>query len=95
MVVIHAGAGAHSQVLREREAECREALMEALTAAELALPDGAVRAVEAATVVMENFELFNAGRGSVMCSDGSVEMSAALMRGTDQAAGGTPLGSSL
>jgi beta-aspartyl-peptidase (threonine type) len=87
VVVIHAGAGAHSRVLREREADCRDALMEALAAAQSALPDGAFRAVEAATVVMENFELFNAGRGSVLCSDGSVEMSAALMRGTDQAAG--------
>jgi beta-aspartyl-peptidase (threonine type) len=87
VVVIHAGAGPHSQVLREREAECRAALMEALRAAQSALPNGAVRAVEAATVVMENFELFNAGRGSVLCSDGSVEMSAAVMRGTDQAAG--------
>lgn len=61
--------------------------MDALQAAREALPEGALRAVEAATVIMENFELFNAGRGSVLCSDGSVEMSAALMRGTDQAAG--------
>jgi len=86
-VVIHAGAGDHSRELREREVECRQALTEALRAAESVLAEGAVRAVEAATVVMENFELFNAGRGSVLCSDGSVEMSAALMRGTDQAAG--------
>lgn len=87
VVVIHAGAGGHSRELRDREAECRQALLQALKAAESAWPEGAVRAVEAATVVMENFELFNAGRGSVLCSDGSVEMSAALMRGVDQAAG--------
>ncbi len=86
-MVIHAGAGAHSRELREREADCRQALRAALEAACSALPDGAVRAVEAATVVMEDFELFNAGRGSTLCSDGSVELSAALMRGSDQAAG--------
>jgi L-asparaginase / beta-aspartyl-peptidase len=87
VVVIHAGAGDHAPELREREAECRQALGEALDAARAALPEGAVRAAEAATVVMENFELFNAGRGSALRSDGSVEMSAALMRGSDQAAG--------
>jgi isoaspartyl peptidase/L-asparaginase-like protein (Ntn-hydrolase superfamily) len=43
--------------------------------------------VQAAIVVLENFELFNAGRGSTLCSDGSVEMSAALMRGADRQAG--------
>jgi beta-aspartyl-peptidase (threonine type) len=36
---------------------------------------------------MEGFELFNAGYGAVLCSDGSVEMSAAVMRGSDRAAG--------
>lgn len=87
VIAIHAGAGEYTRELRERGAECRQALREALEAAQAALPEGAVRAVEAATVVMENFEVFNAGRGSVLCSDGSVEMSAALMRGTDQAAG--------
>ena len=32
-------------------------------------------------------EAFNAGRGSALCADGSVEMSAALMRGSDHAVG--------
>ena len=41
----------------------------------------------AAVMVMEGFVLFNAGYGSVLCSDGSVEMSAAVMRGADRAAG--------
>jgi beta-aspartyl-peptidase (threonine type) len=35
----------------------------------------------------DEVDLFNAGRGSVLCADGSVEMSAALMRGCDRAAG--------
>jgi L-asparaginase / beta-aspartyl-peptidase len=87
VVVIHAGAGDNVAELREHAAEACHALTEALEAARSALAHGAVHAVEAATVVMENFELFNAGRGSVLCSDGSIEMSAALMRGDDQAAG--------
>jgi beta-aspartyl-peptidase (threonine type) len=89
VIAIHAGAGDHSTELSEHEADCRRALIEALQAAQRALGDGldATHAVQAATVVMENFELFNAGRGSVLCSDGSAEMSAAVMRGSDRAAG--------
>jgi beta-aspartyl-peptidase (threonine type) len=41
----------------------------------------------AAVRSLESFELFNAGRGSALCADGSVEMSAGLMRGDDRAAG--------
>lgn len=89
VIAIHAGAGDHADELREHERECHDALAEALEAGRRALADGldATHAVEAAIVVMENFELFNAGRGSTLCSDGSVEMSAALMRGSDRAAG--------
>ena len=89
VIAIHAGAGDHAAELRGHEDECRAALQEALEAARAALDQGldATHAVEAAIVVMENFELFNAGRGSTLCSDGSVEMSAALMRGSDRAAG--------
>jgi beta-aspartyl-peptidase (threonine type) len=36
---------------------------------------------------LESFPLFNAGHGSALCADGTVEMSAALMRGSDRAAG--------
>jgi len=89
VIVIHAGAGDHAEELQEHQAECLGALMEALQAARGALDEGlgATRAVERAIIVMEDFELFNAGRGSTLCSDGTVEMSAALMRGADRAAG--------
>lgn len=89
VLAIHAGAGDHADELRDREQECRDALLEALDAGRQALEAGldATHAVEAAIVVMENFELFNAGLGSTLCSDGSVEMSAALMRGSDRSAG--------
>jgi beta-aspartyl-peptidase (threonine type) len=48
----------------------------------------AVDAAVAAVVFMEDeVDFLNAGRGSTLCMDGSVEMSAALMRGSDRAAG--------
>jgi beta-aspartyl-peptidase (threonine type) len=89
VLAIHAGAGDHADELRDQEQECRQALLAALEAGRRALEEGrdATHAVQAAIVVMEDFELFNAGRGSTLCSDGSVEMSAALMRGSDRAAG--------
>jgi beta-aspartyl-peptidase (threonine type) len=89
VIVVHAGAGGWGEDLREQEAECRAALEQALQAGADALRsgDGAVNAVCASVMVMEGFPLFNAGHGSVLCSDGSVEMSAAIMRGRDRAAG--------
>lgn len=89
VIVVHAGAGGWGEELRQQEAECRAALGRALQAGAdaLASGDGAVEAVRASVMVMEAFPLFNAGYGSVLCSDGSVEMSAAIMRGRDRAAG--------
>jgi len=88
VILVHAGAGGVSEDLVSQEAECREALENALSAAAASLEAGnAVDAVCAAVMVMEGFALFNAGYGSVLCSDGSVEMSAAVMRGSDRAAG--------
>ncbi len=89
VVVIHAGAGARSEHLIEHEAECRRALLEALADAQTTLESGggAIDAVQVAIMAMERFELFNAGHGSALCSDGSVEMSAALMHGPDRCAG--------
>ena len=89
VIAIHAGAGDHAEELRTHEAECRGALLEALEAGRRSLDqDGdASRAAEQAVMVLEDFELFNAGRGSTLCADGTVEMSAAVMRGSDRAAG--------
>lgn len=89
VIVVHAGAGGIGEDLRERQAECRAALERALESGAAALADGgdAVEAVREAVMVMESFPLFNAGYGSVLCRDGSVEMSAAVMRGSDRAAG--------
>ncbi len=89
VIVVHAGAGSFGEELRKRHDECRSALEDALQSAAAALADGkdAVEAVTAAVMVMESFPLFNAGYGSVLCADGSVEMSAAVMRGSDRAGG--------
>ncbi len=93
VIVVHGGAGDHTDELREHEADCHAALAEALNAGADALGGGggAVEAVRAAVIVMESFPLFNAGHGSALCSDGSVELSAAVMRGSDRAAGGVAM----
>jgi len=89
IVAVHAGAGTFGEDLREQLEACRDALATALRAAATALEDGegAVAAVRSAVMVMESFPLFNAGTGAALCADGSVELSAALMRGSDRAAG--------
>ncbi len=94
VVVVHGGAGSHTDELREHEADLRVALEQALTAAADAvegLAGGAVEAVRAAVMVLEAFPLFNAGYGSALCTDGTVELSASAMRGSDRAAGGVAM----
>ncbi len=89
-MVVHAGAGGRSPELDRRSPEYRAALLTSLERAQAILEGGgeAVEAAQAAVMFMEDeVDLFNAGRGSALCRDGSVEMSAALMRGSDRAAG--------
>jgi beta-aspartyl-peptidase (threonine type) len=89
VIAIHGGAGDRGAGLIRNEHRYREALVGALADGRMALErgGGAVEAVQAAIMAMESFELFNAGRGSALCADGTVEMSAALMRSSDAAAG--------
>jgi beta-aspartyl-peptidase (threonine type) len=88
-VVIHAGAGPLSDELLERESDVQAALLDALRRARAGLEAGAAaeEGALAAVVAMEDFPLFNAGRGSALCADGSVQMSASVMRGRDRGAG--------
>jgi L-asparaginase / beta-aspartyl-peptidase len=89
VIVIHAGAGPSSPPPELRE-EARAALRSALLRGRDALADGgeALDAVQAAVAYMEDeADFFNAGRGAVLCSDGTAELSAAIMRGDDRAAG--------
>lgn len=89
-LVIHGGAGiARSELTPEREKECRAVLEEALHAGHKILQSGgaSLDAVQAAIIVLEDSPLFNAGRGSVLTSEGKVEMDASIMDGATTAAG--------
>ncbi len=90
VIVIHGGAGDEDRSLRSRELTLRASLLAALGRAHEVLAGGgdALDAAQAAVACMEDeADHLNAGRGSVLCSDGTVEMSAGAMRGVDRAAG--------
>jgi len=79
-LLIHGGAGADSDLGRE---ELRQGIRDAVAAGWVCLQEGgsAVDAVEAAVCAMEDNPRFNAGRGSVLTTDGTVEMDASIMEG--------------
>jgi beta-aspartyl-peptidase (threonine type) len=85
-IAIHGGAGA---LPRSADQPYRQSLARALSAGQTLLErgDSALDAVEAAVTVLEDDPLFNAGRGAVLCEDGSVELDAAIMSGSDLRAG--------
>lgn len=87
--VIHGGAGAVGVELRDHPEKYQAVMLSALESAQRLLESGrsALLAAQTAVQIMEDWELFNAGYGSVLCADGTVEMSAALMRGSDRQAG--------
>jgi beta-aspartyl-peptidase (threonine type) len=91
VIAIHGGAGLSSpkDLGTEREAFARTELKRSLLAGESILKNGgsAVDAVIAAVAVMEDSELFNAGIGSVIASDGKSYMDASLMDGKTMKAG--------
>ncbi len=91
VLAVHAGAGAirRERLGAEEEARARSALAAALSAGHALLARGgtALDAVEIAVRALEDAEVFNAGRGSVLTSAGSVQMDAALMDGRTRAAG--------
>ena len=84
-IVVHGGAGRSV----EDEAPYKAALEESLRAGAAALTagTGAVVAALAAVELLEDSTLFNAGRGSVLTSEGRVEMDAAIMCGRTRRAG--------
>ena len=79
-LLIHGGAGADPALGRE---ELRQGIRDAVAAGWARLQEGgsAVDAVEAAVCAMEDNPRFNAGRGSVLTTDGTVEMDASIMEG--------------
>jgi L-asparaginase / beta-aspartyl-peptidase len=88
LLAIHGGAGA---IARERldDGGARAALRAALDAGYGVLAEGgaAVDAVVRAVASLEACGLFNAGKGAVRASDGSVSLDAAVMDGRQRAAG--------
>ena len=90
-IAIHGGAGTilKEEMTPERERAYQEALQSALDKGYGILEKGgdALDAVLAATVILEDNELFNAGKGAVFASDGGHELDAAIMRGSDLMAG--------
>lgn len=89
VILIHGGAGTlfKGQISAEREAAAREGLQQALAAGAACLEQSALDAVEAAVKVLEDCEVFNAGRGSVYTHEGQQEMDAAIMDGRQREAG--------
>ncbi len=90
-LVIHGGAGnmTKENISEEKEAHYKEVLGKALDAGEKILSSGgaAIDAVQAAIMVMEDDSLFNAGRGAVLTNEGTCEMDASIMNGSDLNAG--------
>lgn len=90
-LAIHGGAGTilRSEMTAELEKEYRDGLENALRAGwEILRKNGAaLDAVEAAVCELEDFPLFNAGRGAVFTHEGKNELDAALMNGKTLDAG--------
>lgn len=90
-IVVHGGAGTmpKSELTEETEKLCNTALLNAMQAGYRILTNGgsSVEAVEAAVIQLENFPLFNAGKGSVFTHNAQHEMDAAIMNGKNLDAG--------
>jgi len=84
-LAIHGGAGTilRSQMTAALEAEYRSGLEKALKAGWSIIEAGgsSLDAVEAAVCSLEDFPLFNSGRGAVFTHEGEVELDAAIMDG--------------
>ena len=90
-IVIHGGAGVllRQNMSADKEAAYRAGLEASLAAGADVLSAGgsAVDAVQAAVIVMEDDELFNAGKGAVMTAAYEHELDASIMDGRDRNAG--------
>ncbi len=90
-LLVHGGAGTlfKAQLSPEREALAEDGLKQALDAGMHVLnhSGSALDAVQAAVCVLEDCEVFNAGKGSVFTHQGTHEMDAAIMDGLSRQAG--------
>ena len=90
-IAIHGGAGTIQQkdMTSEKQQNLESTLTLSIEAGIRILKDGgtAIDATSAAVVVMEDSDLFNAGKGAVFNSNGFIEMDAAIMCGKTIQAG--------
>ena len=90
-LAVHGGAGTMPRDVMGAELAPRyhAGLRRALVAGREILADGggALDAVSAAVVALEDDELFNAGRGAVFTSSGTQELDASVMEGRERRAG--------
>lgn len=85
-IIVHGGAGGRE----DETSAARAAAVDAAAAAGFAVLTGggnSVDAVIAAVQLLEDDPLFNAGLGSVLTEEGTVEMDASIMSGADLRAG--------
>jgi L-asparaginase / beta-aspartyl-peptidase len=90
VLVLHGGAGVwRNELTPEREKESRQAMLAALRIGHAILRTNgtSLDAVEAAIRVLEDSPLFNAGKGSVLTAEGTVEMDASIMEGATRKGG--------
>ena len=89
VIAVHGGAGTPRSGRVRDEGGCHGALRDALAAGRAVLEEGgaALDAAEAAIRVLEDFPLFNAGRGAVPAGDGRFELDACVMDGASGLAG--------
>jgi L-asparaginase / beta-aspartyl-peptidase len=84
-IAIHGGAGPDSDYIKQNLKEYKQGLKEAINEAYAMLEEGssAVDVVEAAIKTLEDNPLFNAGKGSALTENASVEMCSSIMNGFD------------
>ncbi|MBW2960455.1 isoaspartyl peptidase/L-asparaginase family protein [Mesonia aestuariivivens] len=94
-IALHGGAGTliNGEMTPEKEKEYKNVLSLALKKGYKVLEKkgNATDAVQTAVIVMENSDLFNAGKGSVFTADGTHEMEAAIMDGKTRQSGAVAL----
>jgi beta-aspartyl-peptidase (threonine type) len=94
-IAIHGGAGTlvKGMMTPEKETAYKNALTLALDKGFSILEQGgtAIGAVEASVKELENSPLFNAGKGSVFTAEGTHEMDASIMDGSNLQAGAVSL----
>jgi beta-aspartyl-peptidase (threonine type) len=89
VIAVHGGCGNPAAGVLRDEPSYRAAIDDALRTGSDVLEAGgsALDAVQVAVEILEDCPLLNAGRGSVLTTEGTVEMDASVMWGADLSAG--------